>query len=57
MAGLEPERDEAAEIEATVVAEREAPAPCEDGIDPLVARAGEVRRELASLRRPGARRR
>ncbi|MEZ5262114.1 MAG: chromosome segregation protein SMC [Acidimicrobiales bacterium] len=51
VAGLEPERDEAAEIEATVVAEREALlAPDEDGIDPLVARAGEVRRELASLR-------
>ncbi|MCC6438088.1 MAG: chromosome segregation protein SMC [Acidimicrobiales bacterium] len=48
---LEPERDDAAEAEATVIAEREALlAPDDGGIDPLVARAGEVRRELASLR-------
>ena len=51
VASLEPLRVEAVAIEATVVAERETLlAPVEGGIDPVVARAGEVRRELSGLR-------
>ncbi len=49
--GLEPSRDEAVESETTVLSEREALlAPFEGGVDPVVARAAEVRRELSALR-------
>ncbi|MFN0029813.1 MAG: chromosome segregation SMC family protein, partial [Acidimicrobiales bacterium] len=48
---LEPQRAEASQAYETVVAEREALlAPAADGMDPLVARAGEVRREVSGLR-------
>jgi len=50
LAAVEPLRDEAVAVEAVVVAEREALLAPGDGVDPLVARAAEVRRELASLR-------
>ena len=50
-ASLEPDRAEAVAIEETVVAEREALlSPDAGGVDPVVKRAGEVRRELAALR-------
>ncbi len=51
LADLGPQRDEAAALEAVIVAERAAlVAPVGDGPDPLAARAVEVRRELAALR-------
>jgi len=52
LASLEPMRAEAVELEAVVVREREALlAPAADGgIDPVLARAGEVRREVSALR-------
>ncbi len=49
--GLEPLRVEAVEIEARVLSEREALlAPSGGGVDPVLARAAEVRRELSALR-------
>jgi chromosome segregation protein len=51
LADLEPQQAAAAAEEAAVAAEREAlTSPTGDGPDPLVARAAEVRRQLAGLR-------